>query len=51
VLDLYENIQRHELRTQGREPLTMVTELTAIQRQVLGLLEVPARGYGKPFPV
>ena len=51
VLDLYENIQRHELRAQGRDPLTMVTELTAIQRQVLRLLEVPTRCYGQSVTV
>ena len=51
VLDLYENIQRHELKAQGRDPLTMVTELTAIQRQVLRLLEVPTRCYGQSVTV
>ncbi len=51
VLDLYENIQRHELRAQGRETLTMVTELTPLQRKVLRLLKVPAPCYGQPVLV
>lgn len=51
VLDLYGNIQRHELSAQGGETLTMVTELTTIQRKVLRLLEVPARCYGQPVPI
>jgi len=51
VFDLYENIQRHELKAQGRDTLTMVTELTTLQRKVLHLLEVPARCYGQPVSV
>lgn len=46
VLDLYENIQRHELKAQGHETLTMITELTTLQMKVLRLLQVPARCYG-----
>jgi transposase len=47
ILDLFENIQRHELTGAGAEPLMMVTELSAIQRQVLRLLGVSERSYGR----
>ncbi len=47
ILDLFENIQRHELTGADLEPQTMTTELSAIQREVLSLLDVPARSYGR----
>jgi len=47
ILDLFGNVQRHELTGAGAEPLTMVTDLSEIQRQVLGLLGVSARSYGR----
>ncbi|MEE9365671.1 MAG: IS1634 family transposase [Dehalococcoidales bacterium] len=51
VLDLFGNIQRHELTGPEQEPLTMITDLSAIQRQVLGLLKVPRRSYGQPVNI
>ncbi len=48
VLDLFRNIQRHELTEAGQDSNTMVTELSPIQREVLGLLGVPTRSYGRP---
>jgi transposase len=48
VLDLFQNIQRHELTEAGQDSNTMVTELSPIQREVLGLLGVPTRSYGRP---
>jgi len=47
IIDLLQNIQRHELSGGGFEPQTMVTDLSAIQRQVLKLLKVPSRTYGR----
>lgn len=47
ILDLFGNIQRHELSGADLGPLTMVTELSEIQRQVLSLLGVSARSYGR----
>jgi transposase len=48
LIDLFEPIQRHELRTQetGRELL--FTELSPLQRRVLDLLQIPADPYGQP---
>ena len=51
VLDLFGNIQRHELTGPEQEPLTMITDLSAIQLQVLGLLKVPRRSYGQPVNI
>ena len=48
VLDLFRNIQRHTLTEAGRDSNTMVTELSPVQREILGLLGVPARSYGRP---
>jgi transposase len=47
ILDLFENIQRHELSESGQRAETMVTELTALQRDVLRLAGVPAASYGR----
>ncbi len=47
IIDLLQNIQRHELSGGGFESQTMVTDLSAIQRQVLKLLKVPSRTYGR----
>jgi transposase len=46
VLDLFEPIQRHTLETTMGAPLTAVTERTAVQNQVLGLLGLPTNSYG-----
>ncbi len=51
ILDLFGNIQRHELTGLEHEPLMMITDLSAIQRQVLGLLKVPRRSYGQPVNI
>jgi len=48
VLDLFQNIQRHTLTEAGQDSNTMVTELSPVQRDILGLLRVPARSYGRP---
>lgn len=46
VLDLFENIQRHELRTSDAgKSITFVTELSDLQREVLRLLGVPLDAY------
>ena len=48
VIDLFANIQRHELRTSDvGQSVTFVTELSDLQRKVLRLLGVPLDGYGK----
>lgn len=47
ILDLFQNVQRHELSGAGVESLTMVTDRSEIQRQVLSLLGVPSRAYGR----
>jgi len=47
LIDLFENIQRHTLHTRGQAPVTMVTELSRVQRQVLRLLGLPATPYGR----
>jgi len=45
VIDLFEEVQRHELRT-GRGPAEVFgTDLTRLQRQILRLLWMP-RAYG-----
>jgi len=46
ILDLFENVQRHELREERRAPEVFVTELSSIQRKVLKLAGIPAAGYG-----
>jgi transposase len=38
VIDLFEDVQRHELVTKGRPVVVFTTELTRLQRQVLRLL-------------
>jgi transposase len=42
VIDLFEEVQRHELSTGNRSrPVVFSTELTRLQRKVLGLLRMP----------
>jgi len=48
VIDLFEGIQRHELKQPGQEPEVMVTELSPLQKQILDLLGIPAKSYGQP---
>ena len=47
VIDLFETVQRHTL-THGSEPAeVLVTDLTRVQRQLLSLLGLPAKHYGR----
>jgi transposase len=48
LLDLFENIYRHELIEKRHEPVVMVTDLAPIQREVLELLGIPIGAYGQP---
>jgi transposase len=41
VIELFEEVQRHELSAGGRRPVVFSTELTRLQRTVLRLLEMP----------
>jgi transposase len=41
VIDLFEDIQRHELVTEGRTAVIFITELTRLQRKILRLLGMP----------
>jgi transposase len=46
IIDLFENIQRHELlSSRSSSPLTFATELSELQQQVLHLLRVPESDY------
>jgi transposase len=47
VLELFEPIQRHVITNADGDPEFLVTELNGVQRQVLKLLGVPARSYGR----
>jgi transposase len=46
VLDVFESVQRHMLVLPDGTEQTMVTELTALQRQVLYLLNLTPEAYG-----
>jgi len=46
VLDLFEPVQRHELRTKGELDL-FFTELTPLQQTIASLLGVCPRNYGR----
>jgi transposase len=41
VIDLFEDVQRHELATEGRTDIAFMTELTGLQRKILRLLGLP----------
>ena len=41
VIDLFEEVQRHELQVEGQPPVPFTTELSRLQRQILGLLGMP----------
>jgi transposase len=43
ILDVFENIQRHRLH--GDEPLTFVTQLSPLQKELLRLLGIPEANY------
>jgi len=46
VLDLFEPVQRHELRLEGESDL-FFTELSPLQRNIASLLKVSPRNYGR----
>jgi len=46
ILDLFDGIQRHELRLPECEPEMMVTQLSPLQKHILKLLGVSAASYG-----
>jgi transposase len=48
VIDLFEGIQRQELKQAGNPPTFLVTSLSPLQKQILALLEIPATTYGQP---
>jgi transposase len=41
VIDLFEDVQRHELAERGRTAVVFTTELTRLQRKILRLLGMP----------
>jgi transposase len=41
IIDLFEDVQRHELQSQGQPPLVFTTELSRLQRRILRLLGMP----------
>jgi transposase len=41
AIDLFEEVQRHELATEGRTTVVFLTDLTGLQRKVLRLLGMP----------
>jgi transposase len=41
VIDLFEDVQRHELATEGRTAVVFMTDLTRLQRKILRLLGMP----------
>ena len=46
LIDFFANIQRHELKSPGeRSSVAFSTELSDLQRQILGLLQVPMSDY------
>lgn len=47
TIDVFENIQRHAIQRHGAEDELMVTELSPLQRQLLELLDVPPKHYGR----
>jgi transposase len=47
VIDLFDGVQRHELKQPGRETEVMVTELSPLQKQILELLGISVKSYGR----
>ena len=41
VIDLFEEVQRHELVTEDRTAVVFMTDLTRLQRKILRLLGMP----------
>jgi transposase len=46
MLDLFDGVQRHELKLSGREPEVMVTQLSPLQKHILKLLGISEKSYG-----
>lgn len=46
TIDVFENIQRHTIQRQGEEEEMIVTDLSALQRQLLELLNDSPKNYG-----
>jgi transposase len=46
IIDLFDGVQRHELKLSGREPEVMVTQLSPVQKEILKLLGITAKTYG-----
>jgi transposase len=47
LIDLFDGVQRHELTLPGQETEVIVTELSPVQKQVLQLLGISPKNYGK----
>ena len=47
VLDLFAGVQRHELSILGEEKEVMVTQLSPLQKQILKLLGISSKVYGR----
>jgi transposase len=45
VIDLFEDVQRHEWVTEGQSAVVFMTDLTPLQRKILRLLGMP-KAYG-----
>ena len=41
MIDLFEDVQRHELATEDRTVVVFLTELNGLQRKILRLLGMP----------
>ena len=46
IVDLFDGVQRHELKLPDREPEVMVTQLSPVQKEILKLLGITAKTYG-----
>jgi transposase len=46
ILDLFEGVQRHELKLSDGEPEVLVTQLSPLQKEILKLLGISAKSYG-----
>ena len=47
IIDLFDTVDRHELRAGRRKPTKMVTQLSRVQRKILKLLRLSASDYGQ----
>ena len=46
IVDLFDGVQRHELKLPDRKPEVMVTQLSPVQKEILKLLGITAKTYG-----